>query len=714
MKNKHWINHLFGALFAFLLSLCSVGCIVTGFDLPVSAETVRRLFIVCGGTSVFSALLLYLPLGGFWLLLALLPAAKFLWSDGLLWDQLKTIAYTISSHFHNVYGWKTIGEAAAEEMELALLLLAGITVLSVNLCICRSLPFLTAMPAVLLPIGLCLVTTDTLPDEHWLCLLIAGIGLLMLTDLVRRRNPVQGGILTLLLILPAAVALTLLFALNPQENYVSRAGELQKETVTWFQKAITSVESVMNGNISGIFSNQTLNLRNVGPKSNLSYSVMRVYSPYTGTLYLRGQDYDIYTGTSWESSPERNEIFTDGSDTTVSGTVSISTYGVHQMLYIPYYSTETVTLTGGSAANWENLNSYSFPYSRIPAVLFGSGTVDHGYTDLPSETREWAENLLDTLLTGKEATDHIIQKIKNYVQRSALYDRSTEAMDSEYIDFARWFLEESDTGYCVHFATAAAVLLRAAGIPARYVEGYMVNCKSSSKNIVTNQEAHAWVEYFDPVFSVWWILETTPVNVTVVTENIPEETQDNSPENDEILPEEESSEPDQISPSVPTDTAQNSITSSDTVSDEEEEDSEEEESVSVSGNSGHTENTVSYEEKKQLPEWIWILFVLLTILAAVPIQSSLRIFRKRRLWNTGTPNETALNRWKQLQQITRRMKIRLPRELEESALKAKFSQHTLTAEELKQFDLFRQKVLTAIRKLPWCRRFLLRWIFAIG
>ena len=48
-------------------------------------------------------------------------------------------------------------------------------------------------------------------------------------------------------------------------------------------------------------------------------------------------------------------------------------------------------------------------------------------------------------------------------------------MDLDSEDFAIWFLTEADTGYCIHFATAAVVLLRAAGIPARYVDGYVVN-----------------------------------------------------------------------------------------------------------------------------------------------------------------------------------------------------------------------------------------------
>jgi transglutaminase-like putative cysteine protease len=50
-----------------------------------------------------------------------------------------------------------------------------------------------------------------------------------------------------------------------------------------------------------------------------------------------------------------------------------------------------------------------------------------------------------------------------------------------------------------------AVLLRCAGIPARYVEGYALSSRPKSGTIytVTNDKAHAWVEvYFE---GVGWI-----------------------------------------------------------------------------------------------------------------------------------------------------------------------------------------------------------------
>lgn len=40
-------------------------------------------------------------------------------------------------------------------------------------------------------------------------------------------------------------------------------------------------------------------------------------------------------------------------------------------------------------------------------------------------------------------------------------------------DFAVYFLTEGKRGWCMHFATAAACMLRALDVPARYVSGYV-------------------------------------------------------------------------------------------------------------------------------------------------------------------------------------------------------------------------------------------------
>jgi hypothetical protein len=72
------------------------------------------------------------------------------------------------------------------------------------------------------------------------------------------------------------------------------------------------------------------------------------------------------------------------------------------------------------------------------------------------------------------------------------------------------FLARSRSGHCEYFATATTLLLREAGIPARYAVGYSVQELSNDENlfVVRARHAHAWVlVYLD---GTWQNFDTTP------------------------------------------------------------------------------------------------------------------------------------------------------------------------------------------------------------
>ncbi|MBQ1225760.1 MAG: transglutaminase domain-containing protein [Clostridia bacterium] len=82
------------------------------------------------------------------------------------------------------------------------------------------------------------------------------------------------------------------------------------------------------------------------------------------------------------------------------------------------------------------------------------------------------------------------------------------------------FLLSKNEGYCVQFASAATVLLRSLGIPARYVQGYTAYDFGSEvmhdedgdryyEAKVTDKNAHAWVEVYIEGLG-WRAYETTP------------------------------------------------------------------------------------------------------------------------------------------------------------------------------------------------------------
>lgn len=89
----------------------------------------------------------------------------------------------------------------------------------------------------------------------------------------------------------------------------------------------------------------------------------------------------------------------------------------------------------------------------------------------------------------------------------ASYDINTSAMERGE-DFVTHFLEEG-RGYCVHFATAGALLLRMQGIPTRYVSGYTVWLDGQGRGEVMDSDAHAWVEIYLDGYG-WYPVEMTP------------------------------------------------------------------------------------------------------------------------------------------------------------------------------------------------------------
>jgi hypothetical protein len=72
------------------------------------------------------------------------------------------------------------------------------------------------------------------------------------------------------------------------------------------------------------------------------------------------------------------------------------------------------------------------------------------------------------------------------------------------------FLNRSHAGHCEYFATATTLLLRAAGIPARYMVGYSVHERDpvSDQFIVRLRNAHSWTLAW--IGGQWVEVETTP------------------------------------------------------------------------------------------------------------------------------------------------------------------------------------------------------------
>lgn len=88
--------------------------------------------------------------------------------------------------------------------------------------------------------------------------------------------------------------------------------------------------------------------------------------------------------------------------------------------------------------------------------------------------------------------------------------------------FVDHFLFEGQQGYCVYFASAMAIMARIAGVPSRYVEGFVTPATYTYREltVITNMMAHAWVEVYLEGFG-WLKIEATPPYAHLVQAGFP-------------------------------------------------------------------------------------------------------------------------------------------------------------------------------------------------
>jgi hypothetical protein len=77
-----------------------------------------------------------------------------------------------------------------------------------------------------------------------------------------------------------------------------------------------------------------------------------------------------------------------------------------------------------------------------------------------------------------------------------------------------YFLTRSHSGHCQYFATATVLLLRQAGVQARYVTGYAVpqSTRHGDTYLVRERDAHAWALAYNSDTGLWDQVDTTPAD----------------------------------------------------------------------------------------------------------------------------------------------------------------------------------------------------------
>lgn len=705
----------------FTSLLCASGlsaglcfCVMTSFAVPADG-----LSLVCAcvlAALLFSALLL-LPKSWIWLLaMAALAGGGFYMLRAQLVDSTSALVFAVTQQYSEaIPGIQTVHltDTSGMDATLILILIAALYALLCSWTVMRSESLVYLLVLTLPVLALCLIILQT-PPAAWAILLVVGVlALLLLTQLLRARQAGEGNRLALLLAAPLALLIGLLAVLFPAGTYdrAEWSDHLQETISTAADKLTLFRRDAKTGQVkfSSPISPSTLgsylwdssvtsvNLNRIGPQVQFGRSVMRVKSEVSGPVHLRGDSMAVYEDNRWKALPESDYTDTDSMmNALLAGIVPVSyrpdmqieTNMKSGIYYLPYFSAalpeDAVPYYDAYVKNPSQQTSYSIYYFSMRGSFVDNGAyetfVHEAYTQVPDETRQALADILPQLgVQPDDAPEQIVSAVQAYVSASASYDLSTPSVPNGE-DFVSWFLHDSETGYCVHFATAAAILLRCLDVPARYVTGYSTAITANEWTTVTSDDAHAWVEYyFDG--AGWYVLDPTPAADTPA----------------QTAPEEPIAAPIEPADNQPEDTPPAG-----------------DEPPAVPDIPAESQETPQKTDKKSVNilHFVWPVLVLA---AALFLWRALRFSVRRTAIRRGSPNRRAVALYHHICWLSRQTKTEVPSDFLEIAEKARFSHHKLNREDLLPMQAHAEQLTKQLLadKRFW-KQVLYRVIYALG
>ena len=701
-QNKHSVSvFLLSLLFSTLVSFFCQMCLVDAFSLPVSVPT---LFVCCFLAGVLCTVIFLFRRSGWISLFGLiLGLAAILWFRGPLqqhgWGFLYAVTKLYAKAFPNL---QPVGFSVGDCTAIPALLAVPMAWFTAR-TICREgsvlLVLLGSVPTLLL----CLILVDIAPIL-WLVAFTGTMLVLLVSQHVRDRSSEEGSYLTWWLILPVSLLIAGIVYLSPPAEY-------QRSDWSYALQAVAENQFSLDG-LRTPFSDliyrwnpslRKVDLSAIGPRERTGRAVFR-YSADTKLSLLRGVSLGVYKDNLWEAVAEdqyealnlhMNPLtMQEAQPGEPVYAVKLQTHADHANLFTPYGM--LYPPSGASAMddayikNPDRRTAYSVyyqsEYNRPAAtdpeqLAIYEAFVHEAYTQIPAELAQALQQIiLESGVSPAISAFSYPEQIARYVQTSAVYDLDTPQIpDGE--DFVLYFLQESNRGYCVHFASATVLLLRSQGIPARYVSGFRLTGPASTWNTVTEDDAHAWVEYYMDGIG-WMPLDPTPADTGTVTGSV---TRPDTPD-----------EPEPVEPDEPEDRPEQTPT------------------APVNPN---PQKPVQSPLAPQTPAaesvcLLWLLWLLLPdVLIGLIVLRRILVLNVRKKWFAAgkSPNRQALVMWQLLVSMGKKTGHDLPDAVFALAEKAKFSQHTLTPEELLVFRRAITEQTAILKYRSWYRKLWYRY-----
>ena len=689
---------LMGALLAALAAFSAQMCLNDAFSLGADRTI---LLAVAVFAALASAALLFLRKLWPSLAVLVLVLGAVLWFRVALLESLCGVLYTISESYAQCYaGVKILGQPGGDPtaiLSLLVLPLAWITAWAV----CREGSTMAVALACAPFLIVCLVIVDVAP-VFWLILLTGVLLVLLLSHSVRAGSSSEGSRLAWWLVLPTVILVSAVTILWPQADYVRPSWSDALQTLAEAKISIQRLGTTILYSGPGWHASlRSVDLAQLGPRPDTGREVL-TYRASSEIDYLRGVSLGVYEDNTW--SAVRQSAYTAqtfdpqpqlqvGLARPVRQQLEVRTRTVAPVLYTAY---DLDAIPGAGQAvddayiqNHTSATSYQLTYRTGTADPQPSDTayteyVRAQYLQVPEALR----SALADLLSGEGLYGSSPAAIADWVRNLAVYDLETPRLP-EGEDFVLYFLTQSRQGYCVHFATATAMLLRTLGIPARYVTGYAVSGAANEYHTVTEDNAHAWVEYYDATLG-WLPLDPTPSvgSGSETTEPVEPDLPDEETTPDEADEPEPSDQDEPVEPTPDLPDQPDSPESSD----------------GPDASAPEASEPQAPAAPPMDPRWLWLLAVP-GFIGLVHLRRFLVLKGRRDRCRRGHPNRRALTLWRWLCHLAKAEEIALPEELFNLAEKARFSQHTLTEEELQQLEQARDAAITRLKQRPWHTQF---------
>jgi protein-glutamine gamma-glutamyltransferase len=134
---------------------------------------------------------------------------------------------------------------------------------------------------------------------------------------------------------------------------------------------------------------------------------------------------------------------------------------------------------------------------EVLAAGTGPDVTDPLWTALPAGVPERVAALGRELAAGAATRVEAVERVERWLADNATY-RLDSPVPGPGEDAVDRFLFVDRVGFCEQFAAAEVLLLRAAGIPARFVTGLGYGEDDGDRRTYRDRDLHAWVEVFHP------------------------------------------------------------------------------------------------------------------------------------------------------------------------------------------------------------------------